>query len=112
MSLASNQNSNSFGNGSLELLVKLVDTDSVHEIENILFTFHTFENNCDTKTDENVIVGWACSNLKFIDDVLFGDQKLDLCPWKTHRHTTFFLNSIESTVLGDNSISSFRTIIN
>jgi len=81
MSLSSDQNSYSFSNGSLELLVKLVDTNSVNEVEDIILSFHALENNSDTKTNENIIVSWASSNLELVCDVLLGNKELNLGPW-------------------------------
>jgi len=81
MSLSSDQDTDSFGNGSLELFIKLINTNSVAEIENILFTRFASENDSDTKTNKNIIISWASSYLKWVSDVLLSNQELDFGPW-------------------------------
>jgi hypothetical protein len=81
MSLSSDKNTNSFSNGSLELFIKLINTYSIAEIEDIILLWFTSENDSDTKTNENVIISWASSYLKRVSDVLLGYQKLDFGPW-------------------------------
>ena len=109
MGLASNQNSDSFSDGCFELFVKLVDTDSVDEVFDTSVVFLASENNCDTKSNKDVVVGWASPNLKFINKVLLSNQELDLCPWSAHNEATFLLNMVKCTVFGNNGISSFRS---
>jgi len=81
MSLSSDQDTDSFGNGSLKLFIKLINTNSVAEIENILFTRFASENDSDTKTNKNIIISWASSYLKWVSDVLLSNQELDFGPW-------------------------------
>ena len=81
MSLSSDQDTNSFSNGSLELFIKLINTNSVAEIENIFFTRFASENDSDTETNENIIISWASSDLKWVGDVLLSNQELDFGPW-------------------------------
>jgi hypothetical protein len=110
MSLSSDQNSHSFSDGSLELFVKLIDTNSVNEVEDIILSFHALENNSDTKTNENVIVSWASSNLELISDVLLGNKELNLGPWQAPDKTTVTLDLIKFTVFSDDGMSTFRNV--
>lgn len=81
MGLSSNQNSYSLSNSSFKLLIQLINTDSVDEIEDTIFVRFTSKHNSNTKSDKNVIIGWASSYLEFIDEILLSNQKLDLGPW-------------------------------
>lgn len=81
MGLSSNQNSYSLSNSSFKLLIQLINTDSVDEIEDTIFVWFTSKHNSNTKSDKNVIIGWASSYLEFIDEILLSNQKLDLGPW-------------------------------
>lgn len=81
MGLSSNQNSYSLSNCSFKLLIQLINTDSVDEIKDTIFVRFTSKHNSNTKSDKNVIIGWASSHLEFIDDILLSNQKLDLGPW-------------------------------
>jgi hypothetical protein len=84
MSFTSNQNSHSFGDSSLELFIQLIDTNSVNEVKDtlIVFSWVASENNSDTKTNKNVIISWASSNLELIGDILLGNEELNFGPWQ------------------------------
>lgn len=84
MGLASNQNSDSLSDGCFELFVKLVDTDSIYEVLDTCIVILASEYNGDTKSNKDVIIGWASSNLKLINNILLSDQELDLREWGTH----------------------------
>jgi len=81
MGLSSNQNSYSLSNSSFELFIKLINTDSVDEIKDTVLVRFAPKHNSNPKSNKNVIIGWASSNLEFIDDILLSNQKLDLGPW-------------------------------
>ena len=110
MGLSSNQYSNSFSDSSLKLFVKLVDTDSVAEIENVLFSWFASENDGDTETNENVVVSWASSYLEGVSHVLLCNKELDFGPWEAEMQATLTMYAIEFTMFCDNSICSFRSI--
>jgi len=80
MSFSSDQYSHSFSDGSFKLFIKLIDTNSVNEVKDILLFFHAFEDNGDTETNENIIISWASSNLEWIINVLLGYEELNLGP--------------------------------
>ena len=84
MGLASDENSNPFGDSSLQLLIQLVDADSVTEVENRVVIWFASENYSDVKSNKDVVVGWACSHRELVSDVLLGDKELDLSPWETN----------------------------
>lgn len=84
MGFASDQYSYSFSDGGLQLLIELVDADSVTEVENRILIFLAFEHNCDVKSNEDVIKSWTGANREAVDNVLFRDQKLNLRPRHTH----------------------------
>jgi hypothetical protein len=110
MSLASNENSNSFGDGSFKLLIKLIDTDLIAEV---LYGFDCLllvirappnaENNSNVEGDENVIVCWAGSDWESVDHILFSYQELDLGVRQTPFKTTFIFDMTELTVGGNDS---------
>jgi hypothetical protein len=110
MSLSSDEHSNSLGQGGLELLIQLIDTDSVHEVTNGLLIILALEHDGDIHGDEDIIVGWAGSNRELVDDVLLSDQELDLGPWQAPDEATFLLDMVKLSVLGDNSIGSFGSV--
>ena len=81
MGLTSDEHSHSFSDGSFELFVKLIDTNSVNEVKDIIFIWHASENNGDTETNENIVISWTCSNLELICNVLLSNKELDFGPW-------------------------------
>lgn len=107
MCFASDENSDSLSEGSLKLLVKLVDANSIYEVMNILIIWFTSENHSNIKSNEDIVISWACSDWEFIGDVLLGNKELDLGPWEAENETTFLLDVVEFTVLGDDCIGSF-----
>ena len=106
MGLASDENSDSFGDCSLELFIKLVHTDSVAEIEDRIIVGLASKNNCNIKGDKNIVVGGSGSHWEFIGDILLCDQKLDFSPRQAKDHSSFLLDSREFTVLGDHGVGS------
>lgn len=110
MGLSSNENSDSLGNGSLKLLIELVDTDSVDEVSNIFIVGFASENDSNIQGNKNVVIGWTSSDWEFVVDILLSDQELDLCPWKTNVKASNLFNTIKFTVLGNDGISTLRHI--
>jgi len=81
MCLASNEHPDSLGQCSLQLLVQLIDADPIHKVLDILLGIFAPEDDGDVKCHEDVVVGWASSDREFVDDILLGDQELNLGPW-------------------------------
>ena len=81
MSFSSDQYSNSFSDSSFKLFIQLINTNSVNEIKDTLLIWHASEYNSDTKTNENVIISWAGSDLELIGDILLGNEELNFGPW-------------------------------
>jgi hypothetical protein len=113
----SNQNSDSFGNGSFELLIQLVNTNLVAEVLDgfvsfffVVWVLPNGENNCNIEGNEDVIVSWAGSDWETEDNILFGDQELNFGPWHADVETAFVQDLIKSTVGGDDAKGSLRTI--
>jgi hypothetical protein len=110
MCFASDKNTDSFSDSGFKLFIELINTDSVAEIENILFAWLASENNGNSKSNENIIVGWARSYLELVSYVLLCNQELDFGPWKAEVQSTFAVNAIEFSVLCDDGICSLRNI--
>jgi hypothetical protein len=70
MSFLSDQNSDTLSQGSLELLIKLVNTYSVAKIMNGIIIILASENYTNIESHKNIIEGRASSYRKFIGDVL------------------------------------------
>ena len=107
MGLASDKHSDSLGEGSFELLVKLVDTDSVHEVSDVIISVLAPEDNGDIQGNENVVISRASSHWELVDDILLGHQELNLSPWEAEYKPTLFLHVIELSVLCDDCVRSF-----
>ena len=78
VSLASCENSDAFGQCSLDLLVELVDGDVVYEFLNRALVLLAFEDRANLDADEYVVVGWARLHRQLEHHVLLGHQVLDL----------------------------------
>jgi hypothetical protein len=76
--LSTSENADSLGDGSLDLLVQLVNTDVINEGLNRFVVFLAFENRTDLDFDENVVIGGAGLHIHLEDYVLLGDKVLDL----------------------------------
>ena len=108
MGLATDQNSDSLGEGGLELLVQLIDTDSVNEVSDVIIVFFALEDNSNVQGNEDIVVRWASANREFVDNVLLSYKELDLGPREAEDKAAIRLNTIELTMLRDNCVSSFR----
>ena len=111
MRLASNQNSHSFCDSSFKLLIELIDTNSITEVENVLLFFFASEDYCDVEGNENIVIRRTGSHRESINNVLFRHQELDFCPWHAGPDkSTFLLNTVEFAVAGNNGIGAFGAI--
>jgi hypothetical protein len=106
MGLASDQDTDPLGQSGLQLFVKLVDTDSVTEIEDGVVIWLAAEHDGDVQGHEDVVVGWTSSHWELVGDVLLGDQELDLSPWETENETTLLLDVVELAMLRDHSVGT------
>ena len=104
MGLVSDQDSYSFGDSSLQLLIELIDTDPVHKVSNVIVSGLASEDDCDVEGNKNVVISWASIHRELEEDVLRGDQELDLGPWKAEDKSTALLNMIELSMLGDDCV--------
>jgi hypothetical protein len=111
MGLSSDQNSNSFGKGSLKLLIQLVNTDLVNKVVDGSIIWLASEHNADIEGNEHIVVCWSSSNWELVSNILLSYQELDLGPWKAKDDATLSLNVIKLTVLGDNGVGSLWPII-
>jgi len=80
MGFASDENSDSLGDSGLQLLIQLVDTNSVTEVEDGVIIWFASENYSDVKSNKDVVVCWASSHWELVCDVLLGYKELDLGP--------------------------------
>lgn len=110
MRLSADQYSDSLGKSSLKLLVELINTDSVYEVSDIFVVFLAFENNSDIEGNENVVIGWASANRELVDDVLLGDEELDLGPREAGNQTALLSDMVELAMLSDYCVSSLRPV--
>ena len=110
MSLASNKDSHSLGQGSLQLLVELIDTDSVHEVADVIVVFFALEDHCDVESNKDVVVGWTGSYRELVDDILLCHQELNFGPRKAEHEASLFLDMIELAMLRNDSVCSFRSV--
>ena len=109
MSLCSNQNSDSFCDGSFQLLVQLVNTDSVYKVTDIVISRLATENNCDVQSDKNVVICWARIYWELKKNILGCNQKLDLCPWKAEYKPTALFNMVKPSVFCNYCVCSLMT---
>jgi len=92
MGLASDEHSDPLGDGGLQLLIQLVDADSVTEVEDRVVIWLASENYSDVKSNKDVVVGWASSNWELVSDVLLGHKELNLGPGEANNEPTFTLD--------------------
>ena len=107
MGLISDEDSDSLSDGSLKLLVKLVDTDSVDEVSNIIVGGLASKDYSNVECNEDIIVSWASVYRELEENVLWSNQELNLGPWKADNKSSALLDVIELTMLGNDSITSF-----
>ena len=110
MGLASDEHSDPLGDGSLQLLIQLVDTDSVTEVEDTVVIWLASENYRDIQGNKDIVVSWASSNWEFVGDVLLGHKELDLGPGEANNKATLFLNGVKLAMLCNDCIGSFWNI--
>jgi hypothetical protein len=111
MRLAPNEYPDPLSDSSLQLLVELVHTDSVAEVEDVIVCFFAFENYGDVEGDKNVIVRRTGSHREPINNILLRDQKLDFGPGHAGPdEAAFFLHVVEFAVAGDDCVGAFRPI--
>ena len=110
MSLSSNQYSNSFSQGSFQLFIQLIYTNSIYKIMNRIFIWLASENYSNIKSNEDIVIGGAGTHWEFICNILLCYQKLDTGPRQAEDNTAFFLDMIKFSMLCNNGVSSFRTI--
>ena len=72
------QNSDSLSDGSLDLLVELVNAYVVDESLDGVIIIHALEDCCYIDLDEDIVVGGARPHLQVEHYVLLGHQVLDL----------------------------------
>lgn len=110
MGFPSDKNSHSFGQSCFQLLIKLIDANSVDKIKNGIIIGLAPEYNSNVKSNKDIIVGWASSHWELISDVLLGDKELDFGPRKTENEATILFHLVKFPVFRNHSICSFRNI--
>jgi hypothetical protein len=106
MGLSSDQNSNSFGKGSLKLLIQLVNTDLVNKVVDGFIIWLASEHNADIEGNEHIVVCWCSSNWELVSNILLSYQELDLSPWKAWNEAAISFDLIKLTVLDDDGVGS------
>ena len=70
MGLISDEDSDSLSDGSLKLLIKLVDTDSIDEVSNIIVGGLASKDYSNVECNEDIIVSWASVYRELEENVL------------------------------------------
>ena len=117
MRLRSDEDTDALSQGGVELLVQLVDTHPVAEVEDSLLVLlgdvRVFpalvvnlaaEDNADVEADEDVVVSRAGLDGYLESDVLLGDEELDLGPRETPDKATLVHDRFKGSKLGDDCV--------
>ena len=111
MCLSSNKNSDSLCQCCFELLIQLIDADSVYEVMYWLVIWFAPEDNCNIEGYKDIIVSWTCSNWELVSDILLCNQELNLGPRQAWDEAALSLDWVEFAVFSDNRVSSFGAIL-
>jgi hypothetical protein len=77
---------------------------------NRIFIWFASENYSNIKSNTDIVVSGAGPYWEFICNILLCYQKLDAGPRQAEDDSALFLDMVKFSVLGDNSICSFRNI--